>query len=102
MYEKNGSMWCIEGILSKLYHSKLNFIITLDNLRIGGHVTWLPQKNIGFDYQRFYDLSREDIKNTKSTFEDPGYHTTIQSQEFLAEETIKKLTISFNLFNGIV
>lgn len=95
-------MWCMEGIISKLYHSNINFLLTLDILRISKNIEWLPKKYIGFDYDQFYELTRKDILESNELFNDPGYHTVTKSQEFLANETIKKLSVSFNLLNRII
>lgn len=78
----------IYSISHQLYLKGIPFILMLDIIGASNKMSWLPDKNKGFEWDTLDEIR---LKNASPEFIDPGYHTTEDVQKIIAEDTIKKI-----------
>lgn len=78
----------IYSISHRLFLKRIPFILMLDIINATENMTWLPNSHRGFDWTMLDNIR---LINKPIDYSDPGYHTTTDVQEVLAEQTIKKM-----------
>lgn len=74
--------------IHKLFMSNTPNLIMLDALHTTTKLPWLPDKNIGMTMEEFIKIKD---KLNPPNFTDPGYHTTPEAQEILANDVLLRL-----------
>ena len=77
------------SISHRLYSNNIPFILMIDIINAMDKMTWLPEKYKGFEWSV---LNKIRLDNKPDNFVDPGYHTTVDIQRIIAEDTVNKIT----------
>lgn len=78
----------IYSISHQLHTSGIPFLLMIDIINASKNMEWLSDKNRGFSWE-ILDLIR--LENAPDDFMDPGYHTTEEVQERIAEDTLFRI-----------
>jgi hypothetical protein len=78
----------IYSISHRIFLKRIPFILMLDIINAADNMSWLPETHRGFDWTMLDNIR---LINKPIDYIDPGYHTTIDVQEVLADHTIKKM-----------
>lgn len=81
------------AISHKIFSQGTKFIFMADALGCIPEIRWLEEKNIGYSYEKLVHTRNAHIEKEfgHENFTDPGYHTTVQTQEEIAEYTLEKI-----------
>ncbi len=78
----------IYSVSHQLYRSGIPFLLMLDIINASKKMEWIPKENLGFEWSV---LDKIRLEKADNHFVDPGYHTTIDVQERLAEDTLSRI-----------
>jgi hypothetical protein len=81
------------AISHKIFSRRIKFIFMADTLGCIPEIKWLEEKNIGYSYQRLVHTRNAHMGEEfgHECFNDPGYHTTPETQKEIAEYTLEKI-----------
>jgi len=78
----------IYSISHRMFLKRIPFILMLDIINASENMSWLYDEHRGFDWTMLDNIR---LLNKPIDYVDPGYHTTVEVQEVLANHTIKKM-----------
>jgi hypothetical protein len=81
-------VWCWLGIISKLEHSEIPYLLIVDHMDLPSHCPWISAKNTTLPWQYWYNTTKKNISNWEKEhnkkFEEPSWHTLPEDQIVMA------------------